>query len=167
MSEKKGFFARLKGVKNIEIIIAAVAVGVMLIIYFSGFVGKKQQDVAPKSYGDYCERMSAEVEELVSGIGGAGKTKVVINWESSVELILAENESFGANSSTSAPQIITSGGASSPIILKEIYPKALGVAVVCEGGGNAKVKVDIIMAVSTLLKIEPEKIIVLPSGKKK
>ena len=44
-------------------------------------------------------------------------------------------------------------------------PKAVGVLVVCDGGGNTKVKLDVIYAVSTLLDLSIEKIMVYPKSK--
>ncbi len=41
-------------------------------------------------------------------------------------------------------------------------PKATGVIVVCQGGNSTKVKLDVIYAVSTLLDLSIEKIIVYP-----
>lgn len=165
--------AKIKNIKNIEIIIAVVAVLIMLVIYFAGFFGNnknnKKDDLAEffNNYSNYCQKMQLEVQEFVSKIEGAGDASVVINWESSVELILAETKNSSPNSNTSSPTIINIGGNSQPIVLKEIYPKAIGVVVVCDGGNNTKVKVNIIMAVSTLLDIPSDKIIVLAKNKKK
>ncbi|MCL2675886.1 MAG: hypothetical protein FWE84_04805 [Firmicutes bacterium] len=172
--KKEGLFSRLKKVKHIEIIIAVIAVAVMLIIYFVGFGGggDKISNTAGASggssiYSDYCARMQSEVTQIVSKIQGAGEAKAVINWESGVELVLAASESSSPNSNTSTPIVISGGGSSAPVVIKEIYPKAVGVVVVCEGGANAKIKVDIIMSISTLLGISSDKVVVLPMGKVK
>jgi stage III sporulation protein AG len=166
--KKEGFFAKIKKVKHIEIIIALVAVGIMLLIYFFGFGGdstsKKtttpsDNTVTTEYYSDYCKRMQSELTRLVSSMEGAGAAQVLINWESSVELILAKNENMGTNSSTSSP-VIVGGSSSSPIITKEIYPKALGVVVICQGGADPRIKLNVIMSVSTLLSLEPDDILV-------
>lgn len=162
--KKESIFSKIKKVKHIEIIIAVIAVAVMLIIYFAGFGGsggKTNESAAEvEFYSDYCQRMQAELTELVAKMEGAGESKVLINWESSVELILAETQNNSSNSSSNSPVIITNSGSSQPVVTKEIYPKALGAVVVCQGGADAKLKVNIIMSVSVLLELEPEKILV-------
>ena len=155
-------FGKLKKIKHIEIIIAIVAVIIMLFIYFGAKVSSKSEKNAQTAQNavatDYCRQMETNLEEALGGITGVGKLKLVINWESSVESVIAYITNNSGNSSTSTPQIIqgTSGG--KPIVLKEIYPKALGVIIVCEGGGNVSTKLDIINAVSVLLNITPDKI---------
>lgn len=152
-------FEKLKALKHKEIIIAVIAVVVMLFIYFSTFSGEKETKAESKS--DYCERMESSLALAISHIEGAGKADVVINWSSSVEIVTATNTNSNGNSSSS--QVVN--GTNGPIIVKEIYPKALGVLIVCEGGNNAKIKVDVVMAVSALMDISAEKVLVLGMNK--
>ena len=93
---------------------------------------------------------------------GVGKVKVVVNWESGVEKIIAYATSNSGNNVTTTPTIIQSQGTSSPIVLKEVYPKALGVIIICQGGNNIAVKLDVMNAVSVLLDIPQNKINVYP-----
>ncbi|MBE5730568.1 MAG: hypothetical protein E7350_01275 [Clostridiales bacterium] len=152
---------RLKGLKHKEIIIAVVSVVVMLVIYFSSFGGsasKKEEDATPS---DYCLFKQQEISDVISQMEGAGKASVVINWASSVEIIPAQNVTENGNTLSSS--IVLSSG--EPIILKEIYPRAIGVLIVCEGGSDARVRVNIIMAVSTLLDLQADKILVYGTSK--
>lgn len=158
---------KIKSIKNIEIIVAVIAVVVMLVIYFSTKINigssstnKNDKDSLKQQLDNYCTRMEVQLTTTISSIKGAGETKIIINWESSVEIVIAYITSTGSNSSTSAPQVIQNNGNSEPIVLKELYPKALGVIIVCQGGNNVSVKLDIINAVSTLLNITPDKICV-------
>lgn len=163
----KQFFQKLKSIKHIEIILAVIAVIIMIIIYFSTVnFGVKKSDTSQNGNvsANYCTQMKQEITEAVAKMCG-GEPTVVINWESSVESVIAYITSSSSSSTTSSPQLITSQGTSSPIILKEIYPKALGVVVICQGGDIVKTKLDIISAISVLLDITPEKISVFPSKK--
>lgn len=146
--------------KHKELIIAVVAVVIMLALYFSSF---KQSDnvEAEVVASDYCAQKQQEIQSAVSGIEGVGKTKVVISWESGVEIVTAQNVTINGSSSTT--QIVQNSG--EPIVVKEIYPKAVGVLIVCEGGNNAKVKVDIIMAIATLMDISTDKVLVFEMSK--
>lgn len=159
-SKFKKFIAKIKRTKHIEIIVAVVAVLIMLLVYFStkvNFSSKANEDTTTKIQS-YCEKIERELTETLSVMKGVGKTKIVINWESSVEKLIAYITNNSPNSSTSTPSIIQSGGSQSPIVLKEIYPKAVGVIIVCVGGDDVKTKINVINAVSVLLNITPEKI---------
>ncbi len=151
--------AKIKAFKHKEIALAVIAVLVMLLIYFSTFAPKKESD-ATSSAENYCSAMCKSIEAAVERMG-AGNAEVVIAWSSSVEIVVEKN--LTTNGSSSSEQVAQSGG--SPIVLKEIYPRAIGVMIVCKGGNNAKVRIDIIMAVSTLLDISAEKVLVFGTNK--
>ena len=155
------FIDGLKELKHKEIILAVAAVAIMLIIYFSSFtsVKSKQQSVAASE--DYCLDMQNRIQSAISRMDGVGKTEVVINWASGVEIVPAQNTNVNGNSTSS--QVVQSSGG--PVILKEIYPRAIGVLIICVGGNNAKIKVDVIMAVSTLMDITAEKVLVFGMSK--
>ncbi|MCH5164152.1 MAG: hypothetical protein J1F36_03970 [Clostridiales bacterium] len=154
--------SKLKDLKHKEIIIAVVAVIVMLIIYFSSFGGSSTKTTAAAiDTDDYCTRIRQQIENAISRVDGVGKTEVVINWSSGVEIVPAQNTTINGNSTTS--QVVLSSGG--PIVLKEIYPRAIGVLIVCEGGSNAKIKIDIIMAISTLMDISTDKVLVFGMSK--
>ena len=155
--------SKLKGIKHKEIIIAVAAVILMLIIYFSSFGSSKSATASTvESVGeDYCASMRRRVESAISKMDGVGSAEVVINWSSSVEIVTAQNTTSNGNSTSS--QVVQSSGG--PIVVKEIYPRAIGVVIVCEGGNNAKIKIDIIMAVSTLMDISTEKVLVFGMSK--
>lgn len=153
--------SKIKDLKHKEIIIAVVAVIVMLIIYFSSFGGSPKATLSAIDTDDYCTRIRQQIESAISRMDGAGKAEVVINWSSGVEIVPAQNTTINGNSTTS--QVVQSSGG--PIVLKEIYPRAIGVLIVCEGGSNAKIKIDIIMAISTLMDISTDKVLVFGMSK--
>lgn len=152
---------RLKGLKHKEIIIAVVAIVVMLIIYFSSFGGSSVKKEDSVTTSDYCLAKQQEIAAVISQMEGAGNASVVINWASSVEIIPAQNVTENGNTLSSSV-VLASG---EPIILKEIYPRAIGALIVCEGGSDARVKVNIIMAVATLLDLQADKILVYGTSK--
>ena len=54
--------------------------------------------------------------------------------------------------------IVDSGGTENGIVIRVEEPKIRGVAVVCEGGGNAYVKTQIISTVTALLDISSARV---------
>ena len=169
-SKKPGsLLARLKSVKHIELIAAGIAVAVMLVIYFGAKPfsggGTQSEPSTVRAKEDYCQKIERELTETLSKMDGAGDTRVIVHWESSVEAVIAYITNISQNGTSSSPQVISGGGTQSPIVLKEIYPKAVGVVIMCRGASNVKVKLDIITAVSVLLDIKPDRIQVLTMKK--
>jgi len=165
-SKAKSIFTKLKSVKHIEWIVAGVAIVVMLGIYLTSFLPGRSAGASnnqpPPAFGletgDYRKETEQQLARVLSQIDGVGRLELMINWESSVELVIAyiTNESGGSSSST--PAIITSGGGSRPIVLREIKPRALGVIIVCQGGGDTRTRLNIIAAVTVFLDISPDKV---------
>lgn len=158
-SKLKKFIASIKSKKHLEVWIAVIAVVLMLVLYFSARGGKTQKTVAATSSSqDYCKKTEAELVTALEAMQGVGKVKAVISWESGVEKIIAyATNSSGSNISTT-PTVIQQNGQSAPIVLKELYPKALGVVIICQGGNNVAIQLDVIRAVSVMLDIEQSKV---------
>ena len=141
MGKASELFAKLKSVRHIELIAGGLVLVVVLIVYFS--CASCTSSAADKtstlpSGADYCTSMQIQLERVVSQISGVGDASVVINWDKS-----AQTSTFGAQTEN---------------------PQATGAIVVCDGGENTKVKLDVIYAVSTLLNLSIEKIIVYPKS---
>ncbi|MCH5165750.1 MAG: hypothetical protein J1G01_05055 [Clostridiales bacterium] len=145
MGKLSGFISRLKNIKHIEVIACGAVLVVVLLIYFScvSCSGSKDSELTAVnvdlSKTDYCTAMQIQVEKIVSEISGVGSASVVINWDRSV------SASFGGSSSEN--------------------PRAVGALIVCDGGNNTKVKLDVMYAVSTLLDLSIERIMVYPKSK--
>lgn len=140
MGKLDGILSGLKKVKHIEIIAGGVLLVAVLVIYFccvSCSSGSAEKSVDLGS-ADYCTSMQIQLENIVSKISGVGEASVVINWDKS------------------APVSFTSSQAENP--------QATGAVVVCDGGNSTKVKLDVIYAVSTLLNLSIDKIIVYPKS---
>ena len=144
-SKIKKWISSLKSKKHLELVIAVIAVVIMLVLYFSTRAGSASKT----------ERQLVEALEAMKGVG---KVKAVVSWESGVEKVIAYATSNSGNSVTTTPIVIQSQGISSPIVLKELYPKALGVIIICQGGNNIAVKLDVMNAVSALLNISQNKV---------
>lgn len=153
MNKGSKLIEKLKSIKHIEIIIAVIALAIMLLIYFSSTSDNKSNSSATKGTSlDYCAKMETDIEQLIAKIKGAGEAKVVIGWES-------ENVNVSDDSGYSDSNFGFSNWSSSRTIIQSI-PKARSAVVVCQGGENASVKISIIMAVSKLLNISTDNVLV-------
>jgi stage III sporulation protein AG len=170
--------------KQIEIAAAVGLIIIIAVIYFSTFSKPKTNNSADKntsavSASDYCERTQRELTEFLSKIKGAGKVTVLINFESTTEIVIAYITNINTNTnvaeggkyvessqSTSNPVILSQAGSQVPLILKEIYPKVKGVIVGAEGASDVKVKLALIDAVRTYFKLSAADVQVYAIDKK-
>ena len=100
-----------------------------------------------------------EVKDLVESIKGAGEAKVFITYESDSENVYAVNtdeKSDGSEIHFKSEYVITDD--ETGIIIKVLYPKVRGVAVICKGGNDPVVKEKIYSVISALFDVSTNKI---------
>lgn len=163
---------KFKSIKNIEYIVAAIFIGIVLLIFFSGGIFSKnsKEEQITISLAQYGAAVEGKMEKILSRIEGAGQVKVMITFESGKEIITAVTVNSQTNTVTdkysggyretessvnnNTPVIV--GGKA--VILKEIEPKVKGVIIVSQGAASVKVKIELTKAVSTLLNIDTKNI---------
>ncbi len=156
--------------KNTGIIIAAV-LGILLIAVsaITGNIKKENTAKGQNELDKYISSMEKRLCETVSNIKGAGETQVFITVENTFETVYASNASIdesgderGSSKTTQKQLAYASAGnnGEQPVVIKQICPKISGVLVVCEGGGNAAVRQEIISSVSVAVGVSANKIYV-------
>ncbi|MBR5826523.1 MAG: hypothetical protein IKY78_05505 [Clostridia bacterium] len=150
---------KLKSDKKIALIILVGFVGMILILFSpdDNKIEKNSNDYDRVNFNS--DNIQSEVESMIESIKGAGKTKVYITYESDSEHVYAMNvdeKSDGTELHYKSEYIITDD--ETGLILKVIYPKVRGVAVICEGGGDPLVKEKIYSVISALFDISTNKI---------
>ncbi|PWL49128.1 MAG: hypothetical protein DBY39_01885 [Clostridiales bacterium] len=161
--------------KKIQYLAIALIMAVVLLLYFSTLTsdGEKQQQREQVQ----AEQTTAEIEDklkvILSKVDGAGEVDVVINYESSSELVPAMSEQSNTSSNQSETTssetknenrdiaTIKEGGDTSALIIKEIQPVVRGVIIVAEGAGDIGVRLQLLEAVQTFLDVSAEKVEVL------
>ena len=141
MNESK-FRKRLKALTEkgwtIRLMIIAGVVGIALIFFSSldfGGITEKQDDAF--SVNAYSEELESDLEEVIAHIQGAGKTKVLLTMENSVEYV------YLRDSTTKT---------------KEVAPLIRGVLVLCEGGDEPVVVERVTEAVTKALDLSAAKV---------
>lgn len=121
------------------------------------------------------EVLEQELEEVLSKISGVGKTKVLITYRDSGELVvekdsknqtsmIRETDSTGGSRITTEENLEDQtiyNASKEPYVIREKVPQVEGVLVVAEGGGNVEVKNQIIEAVQALFDVEIHKISIM------
>lgn len=165
--EKKAadFFKRYKYVGLV------LLAGLLLLLWPSG--GKEttvDAQPTPASVGSTEEDFSvAALEEklaqTLSKIQGAGDVSVMLTVQGGSRRVLAQDsketrESDGSFERQSETVVVSAGtgNGEGPVLLQQLYPRFQGAVVVCEGGGNASVRLKLMEAVSALTGLGTDKI---------
>lgn len=170
-----------KNPKFVRIIIIIGLVGIGLIL-LSGLLPEKSitednqtnSQVAYVSLAQYENNLEQSLADIISSIDGAGKTRVMLTMDSTVEQVYATDKTMSqkdsinsgedteTNKDTSANStyitVELSDGTQQTVLLKEIQPKVRGVLVVCNGGDNSVVKEKIVDAVTKALDISSSRV---------
>ncbi|NLL56841.1 MAG: hypothetical protein GX242_06485 [Clostridiales bacterium] len=174
----KAFWAKLKKIKHIEIIIGILVIAIMLVAY-SAFAASPQKPVISKekvtttnvsNEYDYT-KLEERLVKVLQEIDGVGRVEVMIAFDGTSEKVAAKtvststvtNTNAQGNSSsntsrTESPVIINNNGSSSPYILKEIAPDITGVIVVAEGANKPVTKLAIMRACQAILQLNASNI---------
>ena len=107
------------------------------LLFLSGFMGGQKTEKTDYSVQSYAKQVEQELEEAVSHIEGAGKTKILLTMENSVESV------YLGNGTTKT---------------KEVEPKIRGVLVLCEGGGDPVTVGRVSEAVTKALNLSSAKV---------
>ena len=148
---------KIKTNKKIQIMLLGVVVCVILLVYLAYFVvgTSKEETNAPENNvttRDYVATLERKLEDVISNIEGVGKVNVAITISSDFVYEYAYEDEEKNNLLFANKE---------PVVLSKKLPEILGVLVVAEGGGNIKVKLDILSCVATLVDVTNENITIL------
>lgn len=127
---------------------------------------------------EYTAYLEERLTQLLSGIDGIGKVRVMITLQSSEELVLEKDmpiirsnttESDAEGGSRSVYQVdsrentvyTTEENVQAPFVIKTLAPRIEGVVVTAQGAGTARISADIAEAVQALFGIEAHKVKVI------
>jgi len=129
--------------------------------------------VVPAEISETAEKedMARQMEEILSKMQGVGQVKVLLSVEKGEESVLSENTSLSYSGQTSAPadynrtseplRLSKGSGGEEVYVTQQLAPRYRGALVVCEGGGDAQVKLTVIEAVAALTGLGSDKIAVV------
>ena len=154
MSEKKSFFQKFKGIKNIEIAIALILSAVVLLVFFGSFSSNSTKEVdGSYSFAEYVNKLENKIKSVISKIDGAGDCEVAISFVGGIEqeyVFSKESETNGSSVSEKTVLTLVSG---KPVVLREKMPEVQGVVIVADGADMPSVRLEITKAVQALLKV--------------
>ena len=160
---KKIITAIKKSDKKMKLLIAFALIGVFIIMLSELLPTASVKKSADNfSYEEYVEALESQTKSIVESIDGVGKCNVMLTLNCSSEYIYARNSDDNKNESSyseTREYVLYKGeNGETPVLIKELYPRVEGAAVVCSGGDNIAVKEDVINCLSSLFDIPSSKI---------
>ncbi len=154
-----GTVAHMKKKGTLKIFIFVLAIGAILLIIGSFFLpGEGESDpAADKSGGEeligffeYKDILEREVESICLGVSGVNKVDAVVFFSEVGGSVYAQNtQSGGSGSDKSEYVIIGSGSNAHALYLGESLPTLSGIGVVCDTGGSAQKRDEILVLLSS------------------
>ena len=159
-----------------KLFIMAAAGIVLILCSYVDFGGRsaagEQQTTAgiqECSDDDYIEELEKKLEDIISGMEGAGNCKVMITKKTTGEKILqsdleqVDKNSQGENVADETnikrtTVIIKSDDMEQPYVISENMPQIEGIVVLAQGAGKSEVNSNIIKIVQALFDVELHKI---------
>lgn len=138
-------------------------VGLVLLAWPSGSGGAKTAAAQSTSSVEEepfdLEDMETRLAESLSKIQGVGRTEVVLTLAAGSEKILATDQEVTADSGQTTTVVINNGSSQETTVTTQIiYPTFQGALVVCDGGGNSTVRLNVLRAVKALTGLDANNI---------
>ena len=168
-SDTKNNEGRLNGIfknkRSLILLLIGTVAGIMLI--FVGGDKDTEKASAPDLSeqidvtNEYIKTLEVRVSQILSKMDGISDVSVIITADSCAETVYAQNGRYDGGSLTEKEYvIIDKGDTDEPIVVKLVYPKIRGVAVVCCGGSNPINQEKISKLLSSLLDIAQNQVYV-------
>lgn len=159
---------------RLRLIFALGIVGMALILISDMLPQKKAQtDTEPTAERQglddseqYRRALEEQLSDIVSGISGAGSTRVMITVGGSREYVYAEKSDVDRKTRSDEETLRSQGepimSGDTPIVRKVLSPQIVGAAVICEGAADPVTRERIMNTVSAVLGIPFSRISVEP-----
>jgi len=157
-----------EGLDKYKYILLVCALGIVLMLIPTATKTQVKTISSEEDTNAHLAALEKSAEKLFSKIHGVGKVEVKITVKSGYEKIYAADtderiSTSGENYSVEQDsKIITvnTNGTQKPLMVKTAYPEYLGAVIVCEGGDNSKVKLELTQAMKSLTGIPADNIVV-------
>ncbi|ADQ07449.1 conserved hypothetical protein [Caldicellulosiruptor hydrothermalis 108] len=164
--------------KNKDLIIFLGVCGIFLLVVSANFSTSskqtsatiKQQEIQEDGQ-QYEQLIEKKLEDILKEIDPTGDVSVMITFDDCYEYVLAtetrenrRSEKQNQNTTISEEEIdskvvvLQQQGESKPFVVKKIYPKVRGVAIVSKGARDKRIYIGLVKAASTVLGITPDKV---------
>ena len=146
-------------------ILLAILAGILILMLPDGDAGTKEATTQETSFaGDELGIQERRMESLLSRIKNAGHVRVMLTLRESRKRILAYDRKLNGDQNQYDTVVVSRGaGVQQPVVLQETGPTYQGAVVVCEGGDDPRVKLEIMNAVRSLTGLSADRICICKS----
>lgn len=144
-----------------QAVLLVLAVGLALLLWPQGEETVKTAQDQPEASGEsvsagvQLETLEQRLADALSQVQGVGEATVVLTLESGARQVLATDRK-GEDAET---VVVSAGsGQEQAVTVQQIAPKFQGALVVCTGGGDPKVKLQVLQAVEALTGLNANQI---------
>ena len=140
----------------------------LLMLAVAGLLPSADQADAPQSGESsqaadrqaYARELEAQLQDLIGRMDGAGETLVMVTLEEGENYVYVTDEKYDESRQNYEKEhvLYSTGGGSSPLLETTYMPTVRGVAILCEGGEDARVVGKITETVSALLNLGTNRI---------
>ena len=154
-----------EGIKRNRYVLLVVLAGAALLLLpslGSGEGGQVQTAAVSETDLFQTQALEARIEQALSSVEGAGQVEVVLTLRSSARQVLAQDsqetvrEEGGERALT--PVVLSREEGEQPVVVQQISPQYQGALVVCSGGDNPGVRLQLVEAVSALTGLGADRI---------
>lgn len=149
--------------------VLVVAAGAVLLLLPSG--GKQSAAAIPdENVADTVQETETRMETILAKIDGVGELHLMLTADTGTARRLAQDTELSYSGDTAAPEdyqrkseTVLSGGSGSeePVVTETRCPTWRGALVVCQGGGDAQVRLAVTAAVASLTGLGSDRITVV------
>lgn len=144
--------------------ILVLGLGLLLVFSDNLFSWGKQE--APKtqptaeSAADSVER---QLTQVLSQIDGVGRVTIALTTQSGDKTVYAKDSKYSGEGEEIV--VISEGGRQKPLVEYTVSPQYMGAVVVCDGGDNSRVKLEVTNAIKALTGVSTDHIVILKMKK--
>jgi len=138
-----------------------VLAGVVLLLWPSGESQRPQTaaDSQTQTLGFDVEEMERKLEQALSKIQGAGEVTVVLTLKGGERQVLAQDVHTDGDEREHSTVIVSQGsGVQQAVPLQQLYPQYQGALVICTGGDDPAVRLELLTAMRALTGLGGDKI---------
>lgn len=157
----KNNLSELRRTGKLKYVIIILALGIILMLIGS-FVGKKDETAAPSSASvsetEYQTFLENKIKTLCENVAGVSDVTVAVSLDGGYEYVYATDGSDDY-------VLVGSGAERDGILLEQKLPKIAGIGIVCAGGGDPKIKYELLSLISAACGVGTNKIFITEAQK--
>ena len=151
------FFEKMKQSKGTWLLVIGILAGLLLVFTETGGEASDTTAEDPAASGfteasDYVAALERRVCQLLESMDGVSGVSVILMPDQTGETVYAQNGRYEGSTMTEREYVFSDENGK-PIVVRLIYPKLRGVAVVCRGGSNPITQEKIISLLCALFDL--------------